>query len=273
MGRALALALAVAAVAGPGIPPGAYGAPGSPATVNPAVFQLLTLTRADDSVVFEGTAFFIAPDGTALTNSHVVHFAHTDPARYQLIALYGSEYYSVAVVCASPLAAPPSPDGTQRTPVIGRDVAEIKLEPSRVMGAKVLQFRDGPNFSAHLTRLPAFRALRLGTDPAPGTRVRVTGYGLIQERLRVTPWEQWTTTGVITAVAKAPDGTPVFRITSVDAPRPGNSGSPVLDETDQVVGILVWASVSDFAFSAGIAGSALRAPCRSTPSPRPRGRS
>jgi Trypsin-like peptidase domain len=255
--RAIALVL-LAAAAAPGCAAAAAGAAPPP---NPAVFQLLTLRRSDGTVVFEGTAFFIAPDGTALTNSHVIHFARTDPARYQVIALYRGEYYSAAIVCASPLAAPPSPDGTPRTAVIGRDIAEVKLEPSRVLGAKVLQFHDGPAFGAHLTRVPVFPVLQVGPDPAPGTRVHVTGYGVIQERLRMTPWEQWTTTGMVTVVATASDGTPVFRITSTDAPRPGNSGSPVLDDANRVVGILVWASAADFSFSAGIAASALKEPC------------
>jgi hypothetical protein len=255
--RALALALAAAALAAPGLLRAGHAAP----PVNPAVFQLLTVRTADGGVVFGGTAFFIAPDGAALTDSHVVYRAKTDPAHYQLIALYRGEYYSAAVVCASRLAAPPSPDGTLSAAALGRDVAEIKLAPSRVAGTKVIQFRGGPQFTAHLSRLPVFPVLRLGPDPRRGMHVRVTGYGVVEERLRVTPWEQWTTSGVVSGIARADDGTPLFRITSTDAPRPGNSGSPVLDGTGEVVGIIVWAATNDFSFSAGIAASALKDPC------------
>jgi S1-C subfamily serine protease len=256
MRRPLAWVVALVVLGAPSMPRAGAAAAG----VNPAVFQLLTLSKADDTVVYGGTAFFVTPDGAALTNSHVVYVARTRPADYQLIALFRGEYYSAAVVCASALTAPPSPDGTLRD-APGRDVAEIRVAPSRVAGAKVIEFPDGPQFSAHLTRLPAFPTLRLGTDPRPGMPVRVTGYGVIEERLHVTPWEQWTTAGVISAVARADDGTPLFRVTSLNAPRPGNSGSPVLDGSGQVVGILTWASANDLSFSAGIAVSALKSPC------------
>jgi S1-C subfamily serine protease len=249
--QALALLVLVA--------PAASGPSGAAGTENAAVFQIATRSTADGDLLYWGTAFFTGPNGTALTNSHLVYFAFKDPAHYQLVALYRREFFSATVVCASPLPEPPSPDGTISR--FGRDVAEIKLEPSRLPGRNVIQFRSGPEFTAHLTRLPVFPALRLGDDPRPGMPVRVTGYGVIQERLTLTPWEQWTTAGTIAALANADDGTPLFRITSIDAPREGNSGSPVLDEKDRVVGIIAWASRADFSFSAGIAGSALRTPC------------
>jgi S1-C subfamily serine protease len=252
---ALLPALALLVLAGPAAP----DAGGAASAANPAVFQIATRSTADGDLLYWGTAFFTGPNGTALTNSHLVYFASTDPAHYQLIALYRREFFSATVVCASPLPEPPSPSGTISR--FGRDVAEIKLEPSKLPGRNVIQFRGGPEFTAHLTRLPVFPALQLGEDPRPGMPVRVTGYGLIQERLTLTPWEQWTTAGTITALAKADDGTPLLRITSADAPREGNSGSPVLDEKDRVVGMIAWASRADFSFSAGIAGSALRTPC------------
>ena len=248
-------ALALLALAGP-TAPGPAGAAGAE---NAAVFQISTRSTSDGDLLNWGTAFFTGSDGIALTNSHLVYFASKDPAHYQLIALYRREFFSATVVCASPLPEPPSPDGTISR--FGRDVAEIKLEPSKLPGRNVIQFRGGPEFTAHLTRLPVFPALRLGDDPQPGMPVRVTGYGVIQERLALTPWEQWTAAGTIAALAKADDGTPLFRISSVDAPREGNSGSPVLDEKGRVVGMIAWASRADFSFSAGIAGSALRTPC------------
>lgn len=229
---------------------------------NPSVFMVMTVATSTGKLVFMGTAFFIGADGAALTNSHVVHLARNDPAHYQLIAAYGREFYSASVVCASTLSVPPPPNGKPAEAIPGRDVAEIKVEPSRIAGAgNVLRFSGGPEFTAHLGRLPAFPVLSLGSDPSPGDRVRVPGYGVIQERLQVTPWEQWTAHGVIRGLATAPDGTPLIRISSVDSPRAGSSGSPVLNGANAVVGMIAWASDVDFSLSAGIASSALKLPC------------
>jgi hypothetical protein len=245
-------ALALAVAGGPAV----SFAPGAARGDNPAVFKLLTQSKADGDFPFAGTAFFTSAEGTALTNSHLVYFASTDPANYRLIGLYRGEFFSAVVVCASRLPERPSSDAPPSR--FGRDVAQIKLEPWRTPGISVIQFRDGPVYTAHLARLPAFPALRVGGDPHQGLPVHVTGYG---ERLGVTPWQQWTTRGVVAAVLKGEDGTPLLRITSTDAPRPGSSGSPVLDEQDRVVGMIAWTSRADLSFSAGIAGSALKTPC------------
>ena len=245
-----------------GVRPTAHSTWAATHGTNPAIFQLLTLSIATGQAVVEGTAFFVASDGTALTNSHVVYFVHSDPAHYRLIALHGREFYGVTIVCTSTLAVHPKLEEVAYRPEIGRDVAEIKVGPWRVPGAAtVFRFTGGPEFLAHLGRLPNFPALQLGIDPAPGTPVHVIGYGLIQERVKITPWEQWTTEGVVKLVGPAKDGTPVFTISSLNAPRLGNSGSPVLGDGDLVVGILTWLSETDFSLSGGIASSALKEPC------------
>ena len=258
MRRAVAAIVVLAALVGPA----AFCSLGAAEPSNPAVFLLATLATSTGRVVAMGTAFFTAPDGTALTNSHVVYFARTDATHYQLIAVYGREFFSASVVCASALPVPPLADGKPAKAVLGRDIARIKVGPSRIAGASnVLRFSGGPEFTAHLGRLPAFPVLPLGSDPSPGDEVHVTGYGLIQERVKLTPWEQWTAHGVVKGLVTASDGTPVFRISSADSPRPGNSGSPVLDGANAVVGMIAWASEVDFSFSAAIASSALREPC------------
>jgi S1-C subfamily serine protease len=251
MVRLPALALLIVAAAA-GVP----AASGAADSANLSVFQLLTQSRTDGAFPTSGTAFFTSSDGTALTNSHLVYLASSDPARYQLIALYRREFFSVTVVCASRLPEPPSPDTAPSR--FARDVAEIRLQPWKTAGITVIQFRDGPEFTAHIARLPVFPPLRLGGDPRQGMPVRVTGYG---EHLGTRPWAQWTTPGVVTTIAKAEDGTPLIRITSTDAPRPGSSGSPVLDDQGRVVGIIAWTSRADLSFSAGMAGSTLKAPC------------
>jgi V8-like Glu-specific endopeptidase len=242
---------------------GAFSVPGSLGAAdpaNPAVFQVLMVSKADGGFPSGGTAFFTASDGTALTNSHVVYTALSDPGHYQLVALYRGEFYSVDVVCASRLPERPSPDAPPSR--IGRDVAEIRVRPWRTAGIATIQLRDGPLsspvFTAHIVRLPLFPALRVGADAYPGMRIHVTGYGV---RLGFRPWQQWTTAGVVTTLGTAADGAPVIGVRSMNAPRPGSSGSPILDEQDRVVGMIAWDSLSDLSFSAGIAGAALKEPC------------
>ena len=140
MRRAVAALVMSAALAGPA----AY-CPAGAAASNPAVFLLATLATSTGRVVAMGTAFFTAADGAALTNSHVVYFDRTDAAQYQLIAVYGREFYSASVLCASTLSVPPTPDAKPGKGVLGRDIARIKVEPSRVAGAgKVLRLPCRP---------------------------------------------------------------------------------------------------------------------------------
>ncbi|HEV2439383.1 MAG TPA: serine protease [bacterium] len=224
------------------------------ARADDATFVLLALTQ-DGRPAALGTAFFIDGDGTALTNSHVVYLARQHPERYRLLAVVGREFYSAVLVCASRLAYDPATD----TAVVGRDVAEIKLGPSRFTFTTYVL--GGVERTAHLTRLPAFPALRLGGDPTPGAAVRIVGFGLVAEQVPPTPGVRWTATGTVDDVGAAPDGTPVFRVVSTNGPRKGNSGSPVLDAAGQVVGIWTWNSDENLAFGFAIGSSALARPC------------
>jgi hypothetical protein len=237
-----------------------------------AVFELVTMTRESGRYhsVELGTAFFIRPNGTALTNSHVVYKAHHDPERYQLLALVGHEFYSADVVCASPLAEKPAPG---RPVELERDVAEIRVVPSRFPFTVLGVAGSGVVYYAHLARPPIFPVIELGKDPAPGDTVRIVGFGRAPLGSTENPAEPWTAIGTVSEIGYAMDGTPVFRVASTDRPRPGSSGAPVLDSHGRLVGMWTWNQQASWAFGVAIASSALLSPCnhqsREEPAVRP----
>ncbi len=240
-----------------GWPGTATGQP--PGTTAAGVIQLVVVTGATARGIESGTAFFIDPDGTALTNSHVIYQARRDPAHYQLMALVGKEFYGAEVLCANDL--PYDPNDTNAEIVIGRDVAQVKLRPSRFPFTRWGTSREGSIvYTAHLGKLPMFPALALGPDPAPGVPIHVVGYGY--KLVGGSFGERWTSAGTVSDVGLAPDGTPVFRVESINLPRPGNSGSPVFDGQDRVVGMWTWNEVASMAFGAAISSSALNPACR-----------
>lgn len=219
-----------------------------------ATFVLLVVTPEGQPSAL-GTAFFTGRDGTALTNSHVVRPVSLRPDRYSLLAIVGGEFYSARIVCAATLAYEPKKD----SPVVGRDVAEIRLGPSRF---GFTRYTLGTvERTAHLAALPSFPTLRLGDDPARGAAVRIVGFGVVEEHLRPTPGVRWTATGTVDAVGLAPDGTAVFRVASTNRPRQGNSGSPVLDAAGRVAGMWTWNEDDNLAFGLAIGSSALKQPC------------
>lgn len=258
-GAAAVLVLACLLAAGLPLSGGRAGAQ-TPALPDDATFQLVTMTQdgAAYRSVMMGTAFFIDADGTALTNSHVVYMARQNPGRYRLIAIVGHEFYSATLVCAAALPYDPAKDEA----VIGRDIAEVKLGPSQFPFTRLSYGSGGPQYDAHLTRLPPFPALTLGGDPSPGTAVRIIGYGHVAERYPATPGTRWTATGTVDRVGAASDATPVFRIVSTNRPREGNSGSPVLDPAGRVVGMWTWNEAGNLAYGDAIGSSALTLPCR-----------
>ncbi len=239
--------------------------PAGPATgqglagADTGVFQLITVTGPKAQLAESGTAFFIQPDGTALTNSHVVYQARRDPGRYQLMALIGREFYSAQVLCADRL--PYDPADSKAEAVVGRDVAVVKVGASRFQFTRWGSTRDGaPLFVAHVGELPRFPWLAFGRDPAPGEPIRVVGFGSVP--ISGSFGDRWTAFGTVNDVGTAPDGTVVFRVASSNRPRPGNSGSPVLDGRDHVVGMWTWNEVESLAFGTAIGSSALTQGCR-----------
>ncbi|HLJ60168.1 MAG TPA: serine protease [bacterium] len=234
-------------------------APRPPHGPDPAVFQLVTMTRANGTYhsVTAGTAFFVDSDGNALTNSHVVYAAYKDPAHYQLLAIIGDEFYSAATVCASVLADAPV---NRPVPVpLGRDVAQIRVIPSVFEFDRIRDPRAGVIYLAHRSTLPRFASLTLGSAPSVGEAVRVVGYG--ETESPTVADEQWTATGAVSSLATAEDGTPIFEIVSENRPRPGNSGSPVLDDQGHVVGIYTWNVAESATVGAAIASAALAPAC------------
>ncbi len=229
--------------------------------VEAAVFQLITVTGINSKgfrMAEAGTAFFIGQNGTALTNSHVIYQARRDPARYQLMALVGKEFYGVDILCANDLPYDAS-DANAEIPA-GRDVALIRLKPARFVLSS-WNFPDTSTYYAHVGGLPSFPSLTLRGDPAPGESIRVIGYGYLPFKGAVVG-ERWASAGTVSEVGVAPDGTPVFRVESLNRPRPGNSGSPVLDGQDRVVGMWTWNEVASMAFGSAISSSALNPACR-----------
>lgn len=223
-----------------------------------AVFLLQVIPRGDgsQSAVY-GTAFFISSNGTALTNSHVVYLAARDPAQYALLAVVNREFYSASVVCTSRLGHDPTDPGLNVRP--SRDIAEIRLSPSTFPFARwQLKLPSGQPLlmvSAHRGVLPRFRSLTIAGHPSSGDQVRVIGFGHLFGPQR------WTATGQVRGIARTSDGTEIFGIDFNGPALPGNSGSPVLNPDDQVVGMWAWHSLSDANLGMAISNSAFLVPC------------
>lgn len=232
-----------------------------------AVFQVVTYDRdpAPDGLFHGhgfGTGFFIDPDGVALTASHVTYSVVAHPQRYRLLAVIGKEFYDATVICSSRLPYNPETQKRGFGVPLSRDVAKIKVVPSTAFEGRkdtlYYSFRDGTVIAwarAHTGPLPRFPFVAL--DGAPGRRVRVIGYG----RISAIPYK-WTTEGEVTRTFLAPDGTPLFDIESPNPPVPGDSGAPVLNERDHVVGLWAWHSMTNPTLGTAERSEVLRDPCR-----------
>lgn len=248
------LGIIAVAIAGLGVPVAGADDPAH------AVFLLQVVSRDGGgyrSAVY-GTAFFIASDGTALTNSHVVYLAQHEPDRYQLLAVVNRQFYSASIICASRLSHDPSDPGLNIRP--SRDVAKIHLTPAAFpFGQWRLVLPSGERLllvTAHHNALPRFPFLTVAGQPSSGERIRVIGFG----HLFPGP-EQWSAIGQILGVDRTSDGTEIFGIDFTGPVQPGNSGSPVLNPLDQVIGMWTWYSRSDTNIGMAISSSALRLPC------------
>jgi Trypsin-like peptidase domain len=212
-----------------------------------------------------GTGFFTAADGTALTVSHVVYRAAHYPKRYRLLAVVGKEFYDATVVCSSKLPYDPTKPDTNRVGIqLTRDVAQVKLAPSNAFEGRKKELymaaRGGDPFvwaTAHTDPLPEFPYLTIGKAPASYAHVRVLGYGSIGPMP-----ERWASEGRVDKTGEASDGTPLFDVQSSNPAQPGDSGSPVLNDQGEVVGLWAWHYLNRPTFGTAQDVSALTPACR-----------
>ena len=218
------------------------------------VVALLDIAAPPAATTVLGSGFFIGSDGTVLTNAHVVLGVLRDPGHYRLLALWQGEWFSASVACASQLPADQTPDDTQ--PVHPRrDIAEVRLCQASVDRIIPIQ---GRRWRPHIGPLPAFPALAFaGRDPIAGQQVETLGYVF-----RGVPPTLTAQPGRVLSLFNASDGTAVVAVRYTTPVQHGESGGPMLDTSGYVVGMQTWKSASKPDDGAGIAESALYAPCR-----------
>jgi hypothetical protein len=139
---------------------------------------------------------------------------------------------------------------------VSKDVAEIKLSPSTFPFRKIRQKIGAEWFdtaTAHADLLPKFPFLTIGGDTQG--HVRVIGFGHISP----IPYK-WTAEGQVDKYYHENE-TDFFDVRFVSPPQPGNSGSPVLNDQNQVVGLLVWLLTIHKDMATALAPSAFRNPC------------
>lgn len=227
---------------------------GAGADISP-VFQVVTYETAKTQLVSGGTGFFVDPDGTALTASHVVAQAVAKPGAYGLLAIVGKEMFNLSVVCATKVDERFIQDA-----LTTGDVARIKLAPfDKPFDAVGFTAPNGLPVEighAHEGPMPTFPALALSdSTPGEGDEVTIKGFGHIS----AIPYE-WATKG---RVDERVDQYHVFAIRSPSPPQPGNSGSPVLNAQGQVVGMMTWSGPeTDRTLTWAQTVFALKRPCR-----------
>ncbi|HKV45390.1 MAG TPA: serine protease [bacterium] len=241
------------------IPNGILGAQ-EPASLS--VFELVVMQRVGGNgpdryhAAISGTGFFIAPDGTALTTSHVVSPAYLDPANYRLLAIVNGEFYGVRILSADRLPYDPTHLWAAGVPMT-RDLATIRLATPEVPFDRLVA-GSGASVVARRGAVPTFPALTLGGDPTPGERIRVFGFGRSSSPIP----HGWSAQGTVDGLMSIAGGTRIFDVTFALPTEPGHSGSPVLDSRNRVVGIWAWHSPTNPAAGTAISSSALRAPAR-----------
>ncbi len=205
-----------------------------------AIFRLSTIEKGADGKYHGstwGTAFFVGSDGTALTAGHVARHVVNHPDRYVLMAIVNGELYGATVVCANKL-----PDALSSVP-LGKDIAEIKLTPFAFPFSfwqyKTESGRMVTLGTAHRGELPEFPTLTIG-GTASG-HVRVVGYGSLFSFPT-----RWTAEGYVDVLPSnlaryKVDSTPMFAISFNREATGGDSGAPVLNDQNEVVGLFTWA--------------------------------
>ena len=172
------------------------------------------------------------------------------------MAIVNGELYGATVVCANKL-----PDALDSVP-LGKDIAEIKLTPFVLPFSGWQQKADSGRMvvlgTAHRGELPEFPTLSIG-GTATG-HVRVVGYG----RLFSIP-TRWTAEGYVgtfpSSLARYKnDSTPMFAISFSREATGGDSGAPVLNDQNEVVGIFTW-GFSNPNIGMAEEGSVLQHPC------------
>jgi S1-C subfamily serine protease len=220
-----------------------------------SIFEITVWEISSGHSVSAGTAFFISPDGRALTASHVVYWVRND-RRYRLLAVVGKEFYGASLTCASELSDDPTK--TDKPVRLGRDVAEIRLTRPDFPFDSIV-YGSVPYATAHQGSLPVFPALAFGPEPRIGDHVRVLGFGV--KNNQPLPYE-WSAAGEVTRTGRLDDGTPVFDVSFFAKPAtPGHSGSPVLNMADQVVGLLDWNNPEEIRVGTAISSAALDPAC------------
>jgi V8-like Glu-specific endopeptidase len=238
----VAISCATLPVAGEGISP---------------VFQIVTYSLSAKRWVERGTGFFVDPDGTGLTNGHLVFTASTQPDKYGLLAIVGQEMFGLSVICAT--KSDPKGPVTQEELVYG-DLARVKVGPvDKPLPRWGFTAPNGvfvEQAHAHEGSMPVFPILPLAdAPPSEGDTVTIKGFGHISP----IPYE-WTATGRVEEVVEMQYH--LFSIRSPSPPQPGNSGSPVLNTRGQVVGMFTLAgSVGNPGLSWAQSVSVLKRPC------------
>ncbi len=129
---------------------------------------------------------------------------------------------------------------------VSRDVAEVRLAPTTAFEGRtdelILTPKNGPTLTwakAHKDVLPTFPYLTIASPAASYSHVRVIGFGVIGP----IP-ERWASEGRVGSEWAARDGTSLFDVESTNPAQPGDSGAPVLNDRNEVVGIWAWHSLN-----------------------------